>query len=66
MVAHLVRLKLTLLRNMLRRSRAQAIGVVLAIVYFGFLVVAVAVAVIVGVVVHVDRGGARGWYRTAG
>ncbi len=45
MVAHLVRLKLTLLRNMLRRSRAQAIGVVLAIVYFGFLVVAVAFGV---------------------
>ncbi|MDN5765476.1 MAG: hypothetical protein L0H96_00225 [Humibacillus sp.] len=45
MVAHLVRLKLTLLRNMLRRSRAQAIGVVLAIVYFGFIVVALAFGV---------------------
>lgn len=42
MVAHLVRLKLTLLRNMFRRSRAQAIGVVLAVVYFGFIVVAMA------------------------
>lgn len=45
MVAHLVRLKLTLLRNMLRRSRAQAIGVVFAIVYFGFIVVALAFGV---------------------
>ena len=44
MVAHLVRLKLTLLRNMFRRSRAQAIGVVLAVLYLGFLVVVLAVA----------------------
>ncbi|WP_347350571.1 hypothetical protein [Intrasporangium sp.] len=38
MVAHLVRLKLTLLRNIFRRSRAQAIGAILGIVYFGVLV----------------------------
>ena len=44
MVAHLVRLKLTLLRNMFRRSRAQAIGVVLAVVYFGSVVVLLTVA----------------------
>ncbi len=43
MVAHLVRLKLSLLRNMFRRSRAQAIGAIVGIVYFGFLVVGLAV-----------------------
>jgi ABC-2 type transport system permease protein len=37
-VAHLVRLKLALLRNMFRRSRAQAIGAVIGIVYFAVLV----------------------------
>ena len=45
MVAHLVRLKLTLLRNIFRRSRAQAIGAILGIVYFGALVVLAAIAV---------------------
>lgn len=45
MVAHLVRLKLTLLRNIFRRSRAQAIGAILGILYFGFLVVAACVGV---------------------
>ncbi|MDC5698766.1 hypothetical protein OO014_16040 [Intrasporangium calvum] len=45
MVAHLVRLKLDLLRNTLRRSRAQTIGIVLGLLYGGFLVVALAVAV---------------------
>jgi ABC-2 type transport system permease protein len=44
-VAHLVRLKLTLLRNIFRRSRAQAIGAVLGILYFGGLVVMAAVGV---------------------
>ncbi|GAB3048525.1 transporter [Intrasporangium mesophilum] len=43
MVAHLVRLKLSLLRNMFRRSRAQAIGAVVGIVYFGFLVIGLAI-----------------------
>ncbi len=45
MVAHLVRLKLTLLRNIFRRSRAQAIGAILGIVYFGGLIVVMAVGV---------------------
>ncbi|GAA6525819.1 hypothetical protein [Intrasporangium sp. DVR] len=45
MVAHLVRLKLDLLRNTLRRSRAQAIGMVLGVLYGAFLVVALAVTV---------------------
>ncbi|MGN6752780.1 MAG: hypothetical protein ACTHJJ_09520, partial [Intrasporangium sp.] len=45
MVAHLVRLKLALLRNIFRRSRAQAIGAILGIVYFGFLVVMAGVGV---------------------
>ena len=45
MVAHLVRLKLSLLRNMFRRSRAQAIGAIVGIVYFGVLVVGLAVLV---------------------
>ena len=43
MVAHLVRLKLTLLRNIFRRSRAQAIGAVVGIVYFAVLVSGLAV-----------------------
>ena len=43
MVAHLVRLKLTLLRNIFRRSRSQAIGAVVGIVYFAVLVSGVAV-----------------------
>ncbi|GAA5029433.1 hypothetical protein GCM10023258_25880 [Terrabacter aeriphilus] len=43
MVAHLVRLKLGLLRNTFRRSRAQAVGAVIGIIYFTGLVVAVAV-----------------------
>lgn len=43
MVAHLVRLKLTLLRNTFKRSRAQAIGVVLAVLYGGFFVLLAAV-----------------------
>ena len=43
MVAHLVRLKLTLLRNIFRRSRAQAIGAVVGIVYFAVLVAGLAV-----------------------
>jgi ABC-2 type transport system permease protein len=42
-VAHLVRLKLSLLRNIFRRSRAQAIGAVVGILYFGFLVVGLAI-----------------------
>ena len=42
-VAHLVRLKLTLLRNIFRRSRAQAIGAVVGIVYFAVLVAGLAV-----------------------
>ncbi len=42
MVAHLVRLKLTLLRNIFRRSRTQAIGAVVGIVYFSFLVAGLA------------------------
>jgi ABC-2 type transport system permease protein len=41
-VAHLVRLKLTLLRNIFRRSRAQAIGAVVGIVYFSVLVAGLA------------------------
>ena len=43
MVAHLVRLKLTLLRNMFRRNRAQAVGAVVGIAYFGLLVVGLAI-----------------------
>ena len=43
MVAHLVRLKLTLLRNIFRRSRAQAIGAVIGILYFAVLVSGLAV-----------------------
>ncbi|WP_076260672.1 hypothetical protein [Intrasporangium flavum] len=39
MVAHLVRLKLALLRNVFRRSRAQTIGAVVGILYFSVLVV---------------------------
>jgi ABC-2 type transport system permease protein len=42
-VAHLVRLKLALLRNIFRRSRAQAIGAVIGIVYFAVLVVGLTV-----------------------
>ncbi|GAB3870432.1 hypothetical protein [Terrabacter terrigena] len=45
MVAHLVRLKLALLRNIFRRSRAQAIGAVVGIVYFSFLVVGLTVII---------------------
>ena len=47
MVAHLVRLKLDLLRNSLRRSRAQAIGMILGVLYGAFVVVALAVGVAV-------------------
>ena len=47
MVAHLVRLKLDLLRNTLRRSRAQAIGMILGVLYGAFVVVALAVGVAV-------------------
>ncbi|HEU5144989.1 MAG TPA: hypothetical protein VFT81_07410 [Dermatophilaceae bacterium] len=43
MVAHLVRLKLTLLANIFRRNRAQAIGAVLGILYFGGGIVLAAV-----------------------
>ena len=43
MVAHLVRLRLTLLANIFRRNRAQAIGAVLGILYFGGVVVLAAV-----------------------
>lgn len=43
MVAHLVRLKLTLLANIFRRNRAQAVGAVLGILYFGGIVVFAAV-----------------------
>ncbi|MBW8729427.1 MAG: hypothetical protein JF622_00115, partial [Terrabacter sp.] len=43
MVAHLVRLKLTLLRKIFRRSRAQAIGAVVGVVYFAVLVAGLAV-----------------------
>ncbi len=43
MVAHLVRLKLTLLRNIFKRSRAQAIGAVVGIVYSAVLVAGLAV-----------------------
>jgi ABC-2 type transport system permease protein len=42
-VAHLLRLKLLLLRNLFRRSRAQTIGIIAGIVYFSFAVVGVAV-----------------------
>jgi ABC-2 type transport system permease protein len=42
-VAHLLRLKLLLLRNLFRRSRAQTIGMIAGIVYFAFAVVGVAV-----------------------
>ncbi|MDN5796381.1 MAG: hypothetical protein L0H79_11605 [Intrasporangium sp.] len=45
MVAHLVRLKLTLLRNIFRRSRAQAIGAILGVVYFGAVVIMLGVGV---------------------
>jgi ABC-2 type transport system permease protein len=44
-VAHLVRLKLTLLRNIFRRSRAQAFGAIFGILYFGGLVVMAAIGV---------------------
>lgn len=44
MVATLVRLKLTLLRAMFRRSPAQTIGLVFGLLYFGGIVVALAVA----------------------
>ena len=47
MVAHLVRLKLDLLRNTLRRSRAQAIGLILGVLYGAFVVVALAIGVAV-------------------
>ncbi|MEW1953209.1 hypothetical protein [Terrabacter sp. NPDC080008] len=43
MVAHLVRLKLTLLRNVFRRSRAQTIGAVVGVVYFAVLVAGLAI-----------------------
>ena len=41
-VAHLLRLKLLLLRNLFRRSRAQTIGIIAGIIYFSFAVVGVA------------------------
>jgi ABC-2 type transport system permease protein len=44
-VAHLVRLKLTLLRNIFRRSRAQALGAIFGILYFGGVVILAAVGV---------------------
>lgn len=43
MVAHLVRLKLALLRNIFRRSRAQTIGAVVGVAYFAVLVVGLTV-----------------------
>lgn len=43
MVAHLVRLKLALLRNIFRRSRAQAIGVILGLLYGTGVVVLVTI-----------------------
>ena len=43
MVAHLVRLKLALLRNIFRRSRAQTIGAVVGVAYFAVLVMGLAV-----------------------
>lgn len=45
MVAHLVRLKVDLLRNTLRRSRAQLIGLILGFAYGAFVVVGLAVAI---------------------
>ncbi|MEO7129917.1 MAG: hypothetical protein ABIZ07_00895 [Dermatophilaceae bacterium] len=45
MVAHLVRLKLTLLRNMFKRSRAQAIGAIIGVLYGSFFVSILAVGV---------------------
>ena len=42
MVAHLLRLKLLLLRNLFRRSRAQTIGIIAGIIYFSFAVIGVA------------------------
>ena len=42
MVAQLVRLKLALLRNLFRRSRAQTIGIVAGLIYFSFPVVGAA------------------------
>jgi ABC-2 type transport system permease protein len=44
-VAHLVGLKLALLRNIFRRSRAQAIGAIIGIAYFGFLVLGLTILV---------------------
>jgi len=41
-VAHLVRLKLALLRNVFRRSRAQTIGAVIGVLYFTVLVLGLA------------------------
>lgn len=45
MVAHLVRLKLALLRNMFRRSRAQSIGAIVGILYLGFIVAVTAAGI---------------------
>lgn len=45
MVAHLVRLKLTLLRNIFRRSRAQSIGALAGILYLGFIVAVTAAGI---------------------
>jgi ABC-2 type transport system permease protein len=42
-VAHLLRLKLLLLRNLFRRSRAQTIGLIAGIIYFSFAVVGIAI-----------------------
>ncbi|MGO1165846.1 MAG: hypothetical protein ACTMHL_04425 [Janibacter sp.] len=51
MVAHLVRLRLTLLANTLRRSAWQTVGLVLAVLY--------ALGVVVGVVVAAITGGTQ-------
>lgn len=57
MAAHLVRLKLTLLRNGLRRSPWQVVGIVLAVVYgLGLLAVAVAGLFALGFVEPATRG----------
>ena len=45
MVAHLVRLKLSLLRNVFRRSRAQTIGAIVGVAYFAVLVTGLAIII---------------------
>ncbi len=47
MVAHLLRLKLTLLRNGLRRSAAAVVGMVLGVLYGGSLLVAAIASLVV-------------------